>query len=42
MITAIYITSFGIIFIIWAMAYILEKKLDEIKKEIENLKQKTK
>jgi hypothetical protein len=40
MLAAIYISSFTIIFMIWAVAYLLEKKLIEIKKELENLKQK--
>jgi hypothetical protein len=40
MLAAIYISSFAIIFTIWAVAYLLEKKLIEIKKELENLKQK--
>jgi hypothetical protein len=39
MLAAIYITSFVIILTIWSVAYLLEKKLIEIKKEIERLKQ---
>lgn len=39
MLTGIYVTGIFILIFNWAIGYILDKKLDEIKKEIQSLKQ---
>ena len=39
MLTSIYVTNIFILIFNWVIGYILDKKLDEIKKEIKSLKQ---